>query len=374
MIPYFDEIELKQRAQKAMIVKPVHITDQICPLSLGTPHDFYSNGDYWWPDPERKDGLPYMRRDGHCNPNAFFAHRNLLQTMKNAVADLAAGYRLTGEEKYSRVACRMLWEFFLDSNTKMNPNLCYAQAIPGVCPGRGIGIIDSLHLIDVPYAIEALKPSAAMTKELYYGLLKWFRDYLYWMKTHEYGIAEMNESNNHSVCWFAQAAVFAWFTGDEESLSFCRKQFREVLIPRQMANDGSFPAELARTRPYHYSLFVVDNLCTICQAASCEQDDLWMFSLSDGRGMRRAIDFLYPYIVDKSKWPYQKDVEHFESFPAKASFLLFAGLAYRHDGLLREWMRLPSIEFCEDSEVIRSVAVKQPFLWLSNNGLELSKI
>ncbi|MDY4975920.1 MAG: alginate lyase family protein [Clostridia bacterium] len=364
---YFNETELLQRAKNALLIKPVHITDQICPLSQGTPHDFYSNGDYWWPNPETKDGLPYIRRDGRCNSEAFFAHRNLLQTMKNAVADLAAGYRLTGKEAYAQAACRILREFFLDAETKMNPNLCFAQAIPGVCPGRGIGIIDTLHLVDVPYSIEALKPSPAMTDELCGGLLQWFREYLHWMQTHEYGIAEMNESNNHSVCWFAQAAVYARLIGDQACLSFCRKQFREVLIPQQMASDGSFPAELARTKPYNYSLFVADNMCTICQAASCEEDDLWAFALPDGRGMERAIDFIYPYLADKSSWPYLKDVEHFDSLPVKASFLLFAGLAYHHEGLLRKWMELPSIADCKDPEMIRNVAVKQPFLWLSMN-------
>ena len=60
MLSYFYKTEWLQRAQKALLVKTVHITDQICPLSQRTPHDFYSNGDYWWPNPEKKDGLPYI--------------------------------------------------------------------------------------------------------------------------------------------------------------------------------------------------------------------------------------------------------------------------------------------------------------------------
>ncbi len=73
--------------------------------------------------------------------------------------------------------------------------------------------------------------------------------------THKYSNDEMNARNNHATCWVMQVAAFARLTGDQEILDFCRKRYREVLLPNQMATDGSFPEELKRTKPYGYSLF-----------------------------------------------------------------------------------------------------------------------
>ena len=131
-----------------------------------------------------------------------------------------------------------------------------------------------------------------------------------------------------------------------------------------MAANGSFPAELARTKSYNYSIFVVDNMCTICHAASSANDNLWDFSLPDGRGIKKGIEFIYPFIADKSKWPYPPDIEHFDAFPAKTSFLLFAGIAYKDKRLIDTWSKLKNISADDDEEVIRNVAVKQPILWI----------
>ena len=141
------------QAEEALTHAVPHITDATAPLSEGTIHDFYSNGDYWWPDPEKADGLPYIRRDGETNPENFIAHRLAMRQMRTDVVALSIAYELTREERYAEYGVRMLREFFLDEETKMNPNLEYAQAIPGICPGRGIGIIDTLHLVEVPFAI-----------------------------------------------------------------------------------------------------------------------------------------------------------------------------------------------------------------------------
>jgi hypothetical protein len=34
---------------------------------------------------------------------------------------------------------------------------------------------------------------------------------------------------------------------------------------------------------------------------------LWKFETVDGRGIRKAMEFLYPYLADKSKWPRKPD-------------------------------------------------------------------
>ncbi|WP_051620278.1 alginate lyase family protein [Paenibacillus sp. UNC451MF] len=358
----FDKEWVIKQAEASLAADTIHITDSIAKMSEGGIHDFYSNGDYWWPNPDTPDGLPYIQRDGESNPNNFGSHRLGLRKMRTLVANLAAAYLLTGHEAYAEKAVQFVKEFFLDEATQMNPHLLYAQAIPGICAGRGIGIIDTLHLIDIPFAVEALKGSPALTEEIYLGLKQWFADYLTWMSTHPNGIEEMNAHNNHSVCWFVQAAAFAWFTGNEEMLQLCRQRYKEKLLPDQMAEDGSFPRELARTKPYGYAIFVLDNMVTLCHILSTPQDDLWSYELPDGRGIRKGMTYLFPYMQDKSSWPYAPDVEHFEGWPAKVSGLLFAGLALKKEEYVELWKQLDPDP--TDMEVRRNIAVRQPVLWV----------
>lgn len=338
-----------------------HITDAVCPKSAGGPHDYYSNGDYWWPNPDTADGLPYIQRDGESNPDNFSAHRKLLRSMRTSVVYLAWAWHVTKDESYAAHAVEMLRQFFLDEATKMNPHLAYAQALPGICDGRGIGIIDTLHLADVPFAIELLHASPAMTDDIYKGLRSWFAQYLGWMLTHENGIAEMTTTNNHAVCFFVQAAVFALFTDNERIAQFCRDNFKRALM-RQMAADGSFPRELGRTKPYNYSIFVVDNMISLCHLLSTPEDNLWDYVTEDGKNIQTAIDFITPYMLDKTTWPYRKDVMHFDAFPVRNSFLQFAGCTLGRQELIDFYNSLP--EQSQDEEARRNLAVRLPFSWM----------
>ncbi len=275
---------------------------------------------------------------------------------------MGAAYKITRDDRYLTKAVELLKVFFLDPETRMNPNLQYAQAIPGVSPGRGIGIIDTLQLIEVPRAIEAMAKSPAMPPEVLSGLKQWFRDYANWMVTSKNGHDEAAAKNNHAVAFHLQLAVFAEFVGDEEKLAQCRRQFKEVFVGKQMAPDGSFPAELARTKPYGYSIFQLDNMVTLCQVLSTSDDDLWKFETTDGRGIRKAVEFLYPFLVDKSKWPKKPDIQAWDDWPARQPHLLFAGLAFNEPRYLELWKKLPADP--ENVEVQRNIAITQPVLWV----------
>ncbi len=363
---YFDQDWILRKAEFSWRQKPVHLTDVIAPLSEGGPNDYYSNGDYWWPNPQTADGLPYIRRDGLTNPDNFDHHRRLLRTMRTNVANLAAGYLITRDEKYAEKAVTFLREFFLGPQTRMNPHLRYAQAIPGRCSGRGIGIIDTLHLIDLPFAVAALDGSEFLTSRILNGLKAWFAAYLEWICTHPYGVSEMNAKNNHGVCWCVQAAVFALFTQNQRVLDFCRERYKTLILPEQMAPDGSLPRELNRTKPYSYSIFTLDNLVTLCQVLSTDEDNLWSFQLPDGRGIQKGIEFLYPFLADKARWPYPPDVQSFEEWPVQISCLLFAGRALGEEKYLRLWKRLNPDPV--DPEVRRNIAIRQPILWLADRN------
>ena len=210
----------------------------------------------------------------------------------------------------------------------MNPNLNYAQAVPGESSGRSYGIIDTLHLVELPVAIRFLEKSPAFDPAADHGLKKWFADYIHWMSTSTNGIKEMSASNNHSVAYFVQLAGFAKFTGDQKMLDLSRRRFKEVLMPNQMAHDGSFPLELKRTKPYGYSIFQADNVAILCVLLSTPEDDLWEIRLPDGRTAKRfgAISF---FRISQAKTSgladgRGKDVVHWENWPVRQPCLLFA--------------------------------------------------
>jgi hypothetical protein len=349
-------------AQRALSIEPITITKYIAKLSEGGRNDFYSNGDYWWPDPASSNGLPYIQRDGESNPNNFTEHRRCIAQLRDSVAALGAAYKITHEDRYATKAVELLRVFFLDPNTRMNPHLRYAQAIPGRSPGRGTGIIDTLHLVEVPLAIEAVQASAAFSPEVLAGLKNWFREYAEWMMTSKNGQDEAKATNNHSVAFFLQVAVFAKFVQDEPKLAECRRRFKELFVGEQMASDGSFPAELRRTKPYGYSIFQLDNMAALCQVLSSDEENLWLYARPDGRGMRKAMEFLYPYLADKSKWPRKPDIQAWEGWPARQPALLFGGLALGEQKYLDLWRKLPADP--ENAEVRRNIAITQPILWL----------
>jgi hypothetical protein len=357
-----DRDRILKAARVALAMKPVTITAFPAKFSEGGVNDFYSNGDYWWPNPKTTNGLPYVQRDGQTNPDNFIAHRQVIRQLRDAVAALGAAYKITGEDHYAAKAADLLRVFFLAEKTRMNPSLQYAQAVPGVSPGRGTGIIDTLHLVEIPKAVAAMEKSPAFPPEVLAGMKKWFADYVTWMTTSKNGREEGAAKNNHAVAFWLQVAVFADFVRDEARLAECRRQFTEVFVPKQMTNDGGFPRELARTKPYGYSIFQLDNMVTLCQVLSTQTNDLWQFTLSDGRGIRRSVEFLYPYLADKSRWSLPPDVNAWDSWPARQPHLLFAGLAFGEPKYLDLWQKLPADPANE--EVRRNIAITQPVLWV----------
>jgi hypothetical protein len=336
------------------------ITSSSSPRSAGGRHDFFSEGDYWWPDPANPGG-PYIQRDGMTNPGNFVEHRRAMVRLSVQVPALAAAFVLARDRKYADHAARHLRAWFVDAATRMNPNLLYAQAIHGRFTGRGIGIIDTVHLVEVARAIPVIAEAKALAPADLSAVIEWFSHYVTWMTTHQYGIDEREARNNHGTCWLMQVAEFARLTAKQNLTEFCRARYKTVVVPNQIAADGSFPEELRRTKPYGYSLFNLDAMTTVCQILSSPADDLWRFELPDGRGIRKAVAFLFPFIANKRAWPYKPDVVYHDEWPMRHPSLLFAGLALAEPQYVRLWQTLPADSIVE--EVIRNFFVRQPLLW-----------
>src|SRR6266540_6590155 len=350
-------------ANQALTEPPGSITFAISERSAGGPHDYFSEGDYWWPDPNNSDG-PYIRRDGLTNPDNFTKHRHALIRLGMWVATLAAAYKLSGDSRYAEQAAQHLRIWFLDANTFMSPHLRYAQAIRGRVTGRSIGIVDTIHMVEIVQAIRAISESGALREIELRGLKDWFADYLKWIDTHPYGVEYRLQNNNHCSCWVMQASSFAHFVGDNTILHRCREIFKHVILPNQLSPNGGFPLEIRRTRPYNYSIFNLDVLGITCQLLSTPNDNLWKYSTKLGQGLAQAFASHYPFLADKSCWPFARDITHFELLPVRILSLMFAGIMLEEQSYLELWKRLDATP--TDMEVIRNFPRRQPVLWLSN--------
>jgi hypothetical protein len=360
-VALFDRTRVLSAAQRYLKEPPITITASTSSRSAGGPHDYFSEADYFWPDPKNPNG-PYIQRDGMSNPGNFVDHRRLLMRLSLQVPTLTAAWRVAREHRYATHAASHLRAWFLDPATRMNPNLQYSQAIHGKTTGTSYGVIDTIHLVEVARSIEVLLSSTALSKTEVDGIKKWFADYLQWMNTHPNAIQEREAKNNHGTCWVMQVAAFAHLTSNQDLAAYARNRFKSVLVPNQMGPDGSFPLEIHRTKPYCYSVFNLDAMATICEILSTPQDNLWTFDLPDGRGVRKAVAFMVPYVRNKKSWPYPPDAMYDKEWPMRQCALLFAGLAFDRPDYLDLWKTLPADSAVD--EVVRNFFVRQPVLWV----------
>lgn len=360
-LPRLERDRVPRAARLYLGEAPATVTARPAPRSPGGPHAYYSEGDYWWPDPANPNG-PYIRRDGFSNPDKFTAHRDALLRLSVIVPALAAAWSLTGDRRFAEQAENHLRAWFVAPATRMAPHLNHAQAIIGINAGRGIGIIDTLHLVEVARAIAVLRRGRP-GQGVYAPVLSWFDAYLTWMISSPNGIDERDQKNNHGTAWTLQVAVFAELTGRPAETGMARTRIK-TLIGAQIAADGSQKLELARTKPYAYCLFNLDILAACAHVLSSAGDDLWHYREAAGGSIADALSWMVPFIADKSLWPKPPDVEAWALFPVRQPALLFGGLALDRQDYLDLWRRLdpdPS-----DAEVIRNYPLRQPLLWQRN--------
>jgi hypothetical protein len=337
-------------AKNNLTAKPLTVTSFKSDRSAGGKHDFFSEGDYWWPDSSNPNG-PYIQKDGLTNPENFTAHRKAMIRFSRIVANQTSAYLLTGKTMYAKQAIIHIKAWFIDTSTRMNPSLLYAQAIKGKVTGRGIGIIDMIQLIEVAKSIQILEKTNLIPADDSLKIHQWFTNYLNWVTTHPYGIDERNAKNNHGTCWIMQVSAFADLVKDTALFNDCKDRFLNVIIPNQMDERGAFPLELKRTKPYGYSLFNLDAVMTIAHIYKINTPSL-----------KKSIEFIYPYVQDKKSWPYPKDVMYWDEWPVAAPFLLFGYINYNEPAWINTWKALN--HFPTNEEVIRNLPVRNPLIWL----------
>ena len=297
---------LEAEAKTALAISPMSVMDKAITPPSGDKHDYVSQAPYWWPDPSKPDGKPYIRKDGERNPEiSKITDRDNLGRLGDAVATLSLAYAYTGREEYATHAARLVRAWFLDPATRMNPHLQFGQYIPGINQGRGIGIIETRNLPELLDGVMLLSGSPAWTKADEDGLQAWMRAYLTWLVESPHGREESQNGNNHETWYDVQVAGLALYTGQVDVARRTLEGAR-ARIATQIESDGRQPRELERTRSWHYSEF---NLAAFMDLATLGRHvgvDLWNYRTTDGRGIRQAVDFLVPYAAGERKWAFDQ--------------------------------------------------------------------
>lgn len=317
LLPAFRK--LTNDANRALSFTPLSVMEKPKAGASGDKHDYLSQAPYFWPDPAKPDGLPYLRKDGQRNPESGDTHSDAprLARMADTAETLALAYYFTGHERYAAHGAKVLRVWFLNSATRMNPNFNQAQAIPGVNTGRGIGMIESRSLMPVCDAVGLLAGSTNWTKVDDEGMRAWLGKFLHWAQTSANGRDERVAKNNHGSWYDAQLAHYALFTGDTNLARQIIVSAQTNRIARQIKADGTQPLELARADSFSYSRFNLQALFEVATLGEHVGVDLWHFQTPLGASLRKALDFLLPYAEQPDKpWPYETGTKESRSLDA----------------------------------------------------------
>lgn len=320
--------DVMARADSALAGPSYSVVNKTRVPPSGDKHDYMSMGPYWWPDESRSSGEPYVRRDGVVNPErdspAF--DTTALEKMSASVEVLSLAYYLSDDERYARKAAELLRVWFLAPATRMNPNASFSQGIPGRTPGRAEGVLDTFRLMRVVEGIGLIAPAKALSAAEQGALEKWFSDYVTWMATSPTGREERDAHNNHALWYDFQIVHFALFARREDVAREVVGQVVQRRFAGQIEEDGSLPAELTRTRAFHYTVFALRAAAGLADLARCLDADLWRSTTRDRRGLKVGIDFLLPYVGREREFPYPDP----RPGPSEELFELFARTAWAY--------------------------------------------
>ncbi len=297
--------QLRSEADSALERGPYSVTDKLKAPPGGSKNDYMSVGPYWWPDPEKPDGLPYIRKDGQVNPERYTIQDAAYHDrLCNDVLLLGVAWYFTGEKKYPAQADRLLRTWFINPSTKMNPHLNYGQAIPGRTDGRGIGLIDTRELVYLIDGVQLLMHSQGLPADTYNGVREWYKTFLQWMLTSPIGLDEADQHNNHGTYYDVQTIAMALFTDQSGLARRLVETVTKARIESQLSEDGRQPHELARTLSWSYSSMNLQGFFELAFLAENVGIDLWNYESPSGKGIKKAFLWMLPFAQQKQSWEY----------------------------------------------------------------------
>ena len=285
---------LRAECDKFISEPTLKVTERLLKAPSGNPHDYTSMGTYWWPNPDTPDGLPYIRRDGYANPAK--SDKNNPASVQTRCLKLALAALYFDEDKYAEYANRQLYDWYINPETYMAPHGKYVQAIPGICEGRGVGLIDFHHSYYLMDAVRILEALGKIDEATVSGVEKWFSDFTDWMLTTEIGINEANARNNHGSWYDSQIITAAAFLGRNELLKqVATTSYSRRIVP-QIAPDGSQPHELARTMAFTYSLFNLKAMLSVAKVAA--RNGVSLYTENDPHCGKKLLPLAIDFLLD----------------------------------------------------------------------------
>ena len=337
-------------ANKCLKAAPESVMDKTKVPPSGSKHDYMSIAPYFWPDPSKSNGLPYIRQDGKVNPESKNEentdHIRLGRTI-DRIETLALAYYFTHEKKYADHAAKLIKVWFINPDTMMNPNLNFAQAIAGRNDGRGEGVLDARRLGLVIDSANLIGNSSDFTEANQKALMQWMNTYYEWLMKSPNGKAERAATNNHGTWFDVQAAHIALGLGKKDEAKKIIDAARTKRINVQIEPDGKQPQELARTASFSYSCMNLDAFFRLANLGEHAGVDLWRKNNKDSHSLRKALDFLVPYVDQPpANWPYKqiKDIDESNMLPV----LRLAALAYdapEYEAIIKKFDTAPKERF-----------------------------
>lgn len=294
-------------ADTLLYTKPFTVTDKDFLPPSGDKRDFVSMGPYWWPDPAKPDGLPYIRKDGERNPEYYkYRDQDYFNQLIDVIQVLSNSYYVTGNIKYAWKAVEFINVWFVNENTRMNPNMNFAQFIPGRNEGRGSGLIETRYIYRITDAVVLLRASDAWGKNIDKQLNQWFEEYLNWMTTHKYGMDESKAKNNHGTWYDVQRTAISIFLGKIDAAKELLETAKEKRISSQITPEGKQPLELARTKSFNYSVMNLSAMMHLATMGEYLGIDLWNYTGSSGGSIKKALDYILPFAAEEDDWETQQ--------------------------------------------------------------------
>jgi hypothetical protein len=300
--------QLTQQAKALLTANPVSVMDKTQTLPGVSKHEYLSLATYYWPNPKTSNGLPYIEHDGLVNPEvATYGDLTAITTMISRVDTLAYAYYFTGNISYATQAGKFLRVWFLNSATKMNPDMTHAQLVKGADTGRREGIIDAKdfsHLVD---DIGLLQPSPSWAKSDQQGMQSWFGKYLTWLRTSPFGKMEAAASNNHSTWYDEQTASIAFFVNQTSVAQGILRGSVAKHIDGHINSDGNQPLEIVRPNSWHYCVWNLTALFRLARLGDQVSGvHLWTYKNSQGAGLLTALGFVEPAALNPKVWTHQQ--------------------------------------------------------------------
>jgi hypothetical protein len=308
---------LKKSADKALTAGPWSVMDKKSTVSK-TKHDYYSLATYFWPNPDTADHCPYIRKDGRWGPTvATTGDLTAWANTWQAIEKLTLAWYYTGNSAYATRAELFLRTWFLNSATKMNPNMNFGQVVPCTKTGRKEGVLEMsqalTQVIDGLAILETGAPGWTATDQA--GMKTWLTAYLKWSTTSSIGIGETKATNNHGTWKDLQDAAISLYLGNTSAAKKLVSNARAGRIAKQIDGSGKQTMELSRTRPWHYVNFNLQGLIRLAELGRKVSINLWSYTAPNGATLDKAVDWLInPATKGESSWPYaSKDVDVFDA-------------------------------------------------------------